>query len=32
MSNKKLLNEIDSIRTIMGLITEDQEMASQASD
>jgi hypothetical protein len=32
MSNKKLLNEIDSIKSIMGLITEDQEMASQASD
>lgn len=32
MSNKKLLNEIDSIRSIMGLITEDQEMASQAAD
>ena len=32
MSNKKLLNEIESIRSIMGLITEDQEMASQAAD
>ena len=32
MSNKKLLNEIDSIRSMMGLITEDQEIASQASD
>lgn len=32
MSNKKILNEIDSIRTIMGLITEDQEVASQAAD
>jgi hypothetical protein len=32
MANKKLLNEIDSIKSIMGLITEDQEMASQASD
>ena len=32
ISSKKLLNEIDSIRSIMGLITEDQEIASQASD
>jgi len=32
MSNKKILNEINSIRSIMGLINEDTDMTSQASD
>lgn len=30
--NNQLLNEINSIKGMMGLLNEDQEMASQASD
>lgn len=30
--NRKLLSEINSIRTMMGLINEDVEMSSQSSD
>lgn len=32
MSNKKIINEINSIRSIMGLINEDMEMSSQVAD
>lgn len=32
MSNKKIIMEINSIRSMMGLINEDMEMASQAAD
>lgn len=32
MKKNKVLNEINSIRSIMGLINEDMELASQASD
>ena len=32
MKNKKLILEINDIKSIMGLITEDQEMSSQAAD
>jgi hypothetical protein len=32
MSNKKIINEINSIRSIMGLINEETEMTSQVAD